>query len=101
MCFLTFFILAMNVFASTLQNTLSCDYSITAYRIVNVFQHGGKGLDEISRNIGYEPYGVSIENDDTVWQSAGVHGDVESSKELIAWLHLTLARQSFDQTRLS
>jgi len=36
------------------------------YRIINVFQYSGKWLDEIRWNVGYEPYGVGIENDDTV-----------------------------------
>jgi len=74
---------------------------MTLYRIINVFEYSGKRLDKISRNIGYKPYGVSIDNDDAVWQSAGVHCDVESSKELITRLHGLFTRQSFYQTRLA
>ena len=64
------------------------------YRIINIFQHGRKWLDEIGRNIGYEPYGVGIESLDTVWQSAGVHCDIKRSKELVARLHRLLTCQS-------
>jgi len=71
------------------------------YRIVHVFQYSSKRLNQIGRNVGYEPDGVSIENNNTVWQSAGVHGDVKCSEQLIARLHRLLARQRFYQTRLA
>jgi len=57
------------------------------YRVIHIFQNSGKRLDEIGWNIGYEPYGVGIDNNKAVWKSAGMHSDVECSKELVSRLH--------------
>ena len=48
------------------QTTFNWEYWVT-YCIINIFQYGGKRLDEIGWNIGDEAYGVSIENDNAVW----------------------------------
>jgi len=57
------------------------------YRVIYILEHSGERLDQIGRNIGYEPYGVGIENSDAVGKASGVHCHVQRRKQLVAWLH--------------
>lgn len=71
------------------------------YRVFDVLQRGGEGVDELVGQLGQEADGVHVQDGHVTGQLAGVHGDVQRGEQLVPGLKAGVARQRFDQRRLS